>query len=301
MKRPLYSGKAHIDEYQQLLNLQNATFSLIDHEDAMVATVYKITKLNGEQFILKISERPKDYFREILFLKQFAETLPVPKIIQLIDPTDGIHGAILMEYLPGLLIKTEDLTELLAYEIGRCLAIIHLNRLPGYGDPIQDNLTVDPRSYLTLKFEEGLEECRPNLPMSLIQQCLDYYKANLNLLTAVDGPCVVHRDFRPGNIIVHEGKLKGIIDWAGARASFAEEDLCTLEHGEWSNNPNGIKTLLAGYASVRPVPDYLYLAPFLRLNKAIATIGFTVKCGTWSNTASRLYQYNRQFLENFFD
>ena len=35
-----------ITVYQQLLNLQNATFSLIDHEDAMVAIVYKITKPN---------------------------------------------------------------------------------------------------------------------------------------------------------------------------------------------------------------------------------------------------------------
>ena len=116
------------------------------------------------------------------FLKQFAEILPVPKIIQLIEPTEEIHGAILMEYLPGTLLKAEDLTESLAYEIGRCLALIHLNRLSGYGDPIQDDLTADPRSYFTLKFEEGLEECKHHLPIKLIEQCLSYYKANLDLL-----------------------------------------------------------------------------------------------------------------------
>jgi len=273
--------------YQELLNLQNATFSLIDHEDAMVATVYRITKLNGDQFILKISERPNDYFREALFLKQFAEALPVPKIIQLIEPTEEIHGAILMEYLPGTLLKTEDLKEPLAYEIGRCLAIIHLNRLSGYGDPIQGHLTSDPRSYFTLKFEEGIEECRCHLPIHLIEQSLHYYKANLDLLNTVDGPCVVHRDFRPGNIIVHEGKLQGMIDWAGARASFAEEDLCNLEHGQWSKNPSSIKYLLTGYASIRSVPDYMRLVPLLRLNKAIAT--------------SLVYRHNRKFLENFFE
>ena len=287
--------------YQKLLNFQSANFSLIDHEDAMVATVFKITKLNGKQLILKISERPNDYIREVLFLKQFAEVLPVPKIIQLIEPTAEISGAILMEYLPGALLKSEDLTESLAHEIGRCLAMIHLNRLSGYGDPVKDNLTSDSRSYFTLKFEEGLEECQPNLPPSLIEQCLDYYKANLDLLSTVDGPCVVHRDFRPGNIIVYEGNLKGIIDWAGARASFAEEDLCALEHGEWSNHSHNLKSILRGYASIRPVPAYTRLAPFLRLNKAIATIGFTVKRGTWANTGSRIYQYNRQFLEKFFD
>lgn len=292
--------KQLINTYKQLLSLQHVNFALIDHEDTMVATVFNITKPSGEQFILKISERPNDYYREVLFLKQFAETLPVPKIIQLIQPAEGIYGAILMEYLPGSLLKAENLTTSLGNEIGRCLARIHLNRLSGYGDPLQNNLTSNPRSYLTFKFEEGLEECKSNLPPHLIEQCLAYYKANIDQLTTVDGPCVVHRDFRPGNIIVQEGKLKGIIDWAGARASFAEEDLCTLEHVEWSNNSNGIKHLLDGYASIRPIPDYKRIAPFLRLNKAIATIGFTVKRGTWERRDSRIYQYNRQFLENLF-
>lgn len=285
--------------YQKLLNLQDATFALIDHEDAMVATVFKITKSNGEQFILKISNRPNDYFREVLFLKQFTEALPVPKIIQLVKPKSEIKGAILMEYISGTLLKAEDLTESLAYEIGRCLAIIHLKHLSGYGDPVQDNLTPDLRSYFTLKFGEGLEECRSNLPSSLIEQCLDYYKANLDLLNTVDGPCVVHRDFRPGNIIVQEGKLKGIIDWAGARASFTEEDFCSLEHGEWLYDPMIKQSFLNGYASIRSIPDYTHLIPFLRLNKAIATIGFTVKQGTWESSSSRLYQYNLQFLETF--
>lgn len=289
-----------ISTYKQLLNLQNATFSRIDHEDAMVAVVYKITQPNGKQLILKICDRPNDYLRELYFLKHFAGILPVPRIIQTVEPAEKIHGAILMEYLPGTLLKAEDLTESLAYEIGRCLAMIHLERLSGYGDPIQGDLNLDPRIYFTLKFEEGLEECKPHLPVNLVEQCLAYYKANFDLLAAVDGPCMVHRDFRPGNLIASDGKLQGIIDWAGARASFAEEDLCTLEHGEWSNNLHSIKPLLAGYASIRPVPDYIRLSPFLRLNKAIATIGFTVKRGTWASTGSRLYQYNRQFLDTFF-
>ncbi|MDP1880992.1 MAG: aminoglycoside phosphotransferase family protein [Parachlamydiaceae bacterium] len=264
----------------------------------MVAVVYKINQFNGEQLILKICDRSNDYLREVHFLKHFSGILPVPKIIQVVEPTEGVHGAILMEYLPGKLLKAEDLTYPLAYEIGRCLAIIHLSRLSGYGDPIQNDLTTNPSSYFTMKFEEGLEECGTHLPIYLIKKCLAYYKENIDLLAAVDGPCIVHRDFRPGNIIVHENKLQGIIDWAGARASFAEEDLCSLEHGEWSKNPHFIKPILAGYTSIRPLPDYIRLVPFFRLNRAIAIIGFTVKRKTWDNRDSRIYQYNRQFLEN---
>lgn len=287
--------------YQERLNLDDAVFSRIDHEDAMVAIVYKIMRPNGEQLILKISERPNDYLREMYFLKHFAGILPVPKIIRSVERTEDINGAILMEYLPGNLLKTDELTEALAHEIGRCLALIHLNRLPGYGDPIQRDLNHDPKGFFTLKFEEGIDECRHHLPKELMEHCQSYYKEHVNLLMLVDGPCIVHRDFRPGNIIVHEGVLQGIIDWAGARSSFAEEDFCSIEHGEWSNNPPIKKPFLAGYADIRPVPDYIRLVPFLRLNRAIATIGFTVKRKTWNNRDSRIYQYNRQFLKNLFE
>lgn len=287
----------HIGLYQERLNLKNATFSRIEHEDAMVAIVYRVIQPDGKQFILKICDRVNDFLREVFFLKHLADKLPVPQIIQTVQPDEHIHGAILMECLPGTLLQPKEFTEPLAYEIGRSLALIHLNRLPGYGDPIQNNLSSDPRIYFTLKFEEGLDECINHLPLDLIEKCRRYYDAHLNLLISVDGPCIVHRDFRPGNLIVHNGKLQGIIDWAGARASFSEEDLCSLEHGEWSNNQNSKKSFFAGYASVRQVPDYKHLIPFLRLNKAIATIGFTVKRETWNSNNAKVYQFNRHFLE----
>lgn len=290
-----------ISFYQQLLNLQNATFLQIDHEDAMVAVVYKIIQNNGKELILKICDHSNNYLREVFFLKRLEKILPVPQIINVVEPTEDIHGAILMECLPGEILKTKNLTEALAYEIGRCLALIHLNPLPGYGDPIKRDLTADPRVYFTLKFKEGFEECRDHLPIELIRQCQSYYEENVDLLMSADGPCIVHRDFRPANLIVHNDKLQGIIDWAGARASFAEEDFCTFEHGEWKINPYNKKSFLSGYASIRPIPAYQKLMPFLRLNKAIAIIGFTVKRGTWRSTGSSIYQHNRQFLETFFE
>lgn len=291
-----------ITEYQRRLNLEKAIFSRIDHEDALVAIVYKVTGPNGQQLILKISDRPNDFFREVYFLNYFAGRLPVPRIIQVIQPEAGVNGAILMECLPGTLLNTKDFHGELAYEIGAFLARIHLNRVPGYGDLIQQSeLNNDPRVYFTLKFDEGLDECSKHLPKVLLEECRNYFDRHLHLLASVDGPCIVHRDFRPGNLIVYQGCLNGIIDWAGARASFAEEDFCSLEHGEWSNNSNGKESFLTGYASIRPVPDYKDLMPLLRLNKAVATIGFTVKRGTWKSSNLRLYNLNRQFLETLFN
>ena len=287
--------------YQQRLNLQGATFSRIDHEDAMVATVYRVTQPNGAQLILKICTRLKDYLCEVYFLKHFADKIPVPRIIQVVPPDTGIHGAILMQCLPGELLKIADFSEALAYEMGSWLARIHLNRTAGYGDLTQpQTLSPDPRVHFTLKFEEGFEECSSHLPKALLEQCRRYYDSHVDLLSSADGPCIVHRDFRPGNILVQDGKLQGIIDWSSARASFAEEDFCPLEHYEWSTHSTNKRSFLDGYASIRPVPDYSAMMPLLRLSKAFATIGFMVKRGTWNSIHARVYQLNRQFLETFF-
>lgn len=289
--------KMKLPLYQQRLNLQNCMFSRIEHDMAMVAIVYKITQPNGSQLILKISPRSEDYFRELYFLTRFAGQLPVPRIIQVVEPEPGVNGAILMECLPGKPLQETDFTDELAFELGSVLARIHLNSATGYGDLTQSKLSPDPRTYFTQKFEEGLTECSRNLPISLLEQCRRYYATHIDLIASVDGPCVIHRDFRPSNIIIHEGKLSGIVDWASGRASFAQEDFCPLEHGEWPSYSTHKTAFLAGYASIRPVPDYSAMMPLLRLGRAIAVIGFTAKRGTWQSSSA--YQFNRQFLETF--
>lgn len=288
--------------YKERLNLHNATFLRIDHVDATVAIVYKITLLNGIEFILKICTRPKDFASEVYFLKLFSNILLVPRIIGVIEPEMNMHGAILMECLPGTTLKASELTPSLASEIGSSLGRIHLNRRLGYGDLFAaGNLSTDPSINFSLKFEEGLAECSNHLPSKLIKECLYYYKTHVNLLSIVDGPCITHRDFRPGNIIVHDGKLQGIIDWSAARSSFAEEDFCFLEHVDWPTTSTIKKSFLDGYASIRPVPDYKEIMPLLRINRAIAVIGFTIKRGTWQNKLHKVYQFHRQFLEKFFN
>lgn len=264
------------------LKLPDATFTPIVHEDAMVAVVYKVTRPTGEPLILKICSRPDDCLREAYFLKQLAGKIPVPQVIDLFLE----ENAILMECLPGDLLKME---EGIAFEMGALLARIHLNRATGYGDLIQPQLSNDSKAPFTFKFEEGLSECAGHLPNAMIDQCRSRFNEYLDLLSFVDGPCLVHRDFRAGNVIVHEGKIQGVIDWSSGRAGFAEEDFCPLEHSGWPCKQN----FLAGYASVRPIPNYQAVMPLLRLNKAIGTIGFLVKRGI-DNT--RLYQYNLEYL-----
>ena len=80
------SNMNKLNFYKKQFSLHNAMFSLIEHEDAMVAPVYKIINAEGEQFILKICENQHHYFREVYFLKYFADKLPVPRVIQFFEP-----------------------------------------------------------------------------------------------------------------------------------------------------------------------------------------------------------------------
>jgi len=283
--------------YKKRLNLPEAQFILIDHEDAMVATVFKIYQIGSPDLILKICSRKEDFLRESYFLSRFAGKILVPKIIQLIEPEEGLDAAVLMECIQGDLLKPETITKTLALEIGALLARIHLEHAEGYGDLIDpSHLSSDPRIPFTMKFKEGLEECKGHLPESLLETCRFHFEKDIDLLLSADGPCVIHRDFRPGNIIAFYGKVQGVIDWSSGRGGFAEDDFCPLEFGEW---PAVCKSsFLEGYASIRKVPDYKRMIPLLRISRAVAAVGFTVKRGTWESRNSKLYQFNLRYLES---
>lgn len=65
------------DLYRHKLNLPNAVFTYIDHEDAMVAAVFKISQPGSHDLILKVCSRKGDFLRESYFLSRFAGKIPL--------------------------------------------------------------------------------------------------------------------------------------------------------------------------------------------------------------------------------
>lgn len=286
-----------VKPYQQRFGLQDATLSHIDHEEGIVAAVYQVTLLSGEKRILKICQKPADYFNEIYFLRNLIN-LPVPRVFQKLPPDKEINGAILMEYIPGKLLQKEDFNQPLLYEIGRQLAYIHQHHAAGYGNLTKpDELEAVASHYFSSKFEEVFSECKDHLSKTVSENCYQYYIAHQHLLDNVDGPCFTHRDFRPGNIIVKDDELQGIIDWSSARGGFAEEDFCPIEHGEWQMGPEYKSAFLEGYDSVRSIPAYKSVMSLLRLCRALNVMGFTLKNGSWKSNNEKIYSFNYEFIE----
>lgn len=292
--------KTLLSFYKRHFSLSGCQFSRIDHNDTIIAVVYRITHPSFSPRILKICPRAEDYHREFFFLKTLTKQLPVPQVLNAVDPSEDTPGALLMECLEGDLSQPKDWTIDLAHEVGSALATLHVNRTHMYGDLTNpQKQTPDVMDYFGSKFYEELEECSSHLSQTILDRCRSEFESHSSSLSSVDGPCLIHRDFRPGNLLISQGKLSGVIDWAGGRSGFAEQDFCGIEHWQWPQNADHKHALLEGYSSIRPVPPYETLMPLLRLGQALAVVGFCVKSGTWKGKNRSLYQYNREFLDRF--
>ncbi|MFD7522241.1 phosphotransferase [Paenibacillus chitinolyticus] len=56
----------------------------------------------------------------------------------------------------------------------------------------------------------------------LYERCIHHFDGVFFALPNPDGPCIVHMDFRPGNILVNGNKVTGIIDFESARGGSSE-------------------------------------------------------------------------------
>lgn len=56
-----------VELYRRKLNIADADFTYIDHEDAMVAAVFKIKQPGTPDMILKVCSRAGDFLRESFF------------------------------------------------------------------------------------------------------------------------------------------------------------------------------------------------------------------------------------------
>lgn len=290
-----------LNAYKTFFSLNDAQFTLIEHEDAIVSIVYKIETSDNKLLILKISPRKEQISREAYALKCFSSLLPVPKVIKIMPPSTLMPGAVLMTFIPGEILKTSEVTPTIAFSAGICLAKVHTYRTTGFCDSIESN-QIEPSAtlYFKEKFLKSLDECHEILSKSLYSQLKRYLRDQHKVLSQVDGPCIIHRDYRPGNILIQDGQLKAVIDWAASRSSFAEEDFCPLEFNEWPDNPIIKTSFLDGYKTIRNVPDYGKIMPLLKLHRSLATIGFLIRKNTWTETTKQLFDAKFNHIKQFF-
>lgn len=169
-----------------------------------------------------IAARPLNMAGEAeLIRRAHAGGVAAPEVVAELTPDDGLGIGFIMRCLPGTadpevaLSSQPALAPVLVSDLAKAMARIHALNTRG--------LDFLPR----LDPAEGVEglarqfaEAGGDRP--LIALGLAWLRRNLSKPAE---PVVVHGDFRIGNLMVHEGRLSGVLDWELAHLGDGHEDL----------------------------------------------------------------------------
>ena len=200
-------------------------------------TNVKLELSDGRPAVLRLYQREKPaQLLETALLRKFKGEIPVAEVI-VADPD---AGWILLEFLPGRTLQqaaaegaSDDILSA-AHGIGAALATIEAVQFtrPGFLDA---SLTiVDPWPSVIDGLQGYLDTClaRPLLAQRVgddivrsVHRAWDEARPSLEAITAK--PNLSHADFKPSNLLIHEGRLSGVLDW-----EFAHSGTWLLDAGQ---------------------------------------------------------------------
>ena len=163
-----------------------------------------------------------------------AAGVPEPEIHYVLGQADGLGEGFVMQWLEGetlgaRIVRSEALVaarDKLAYQCGQMLARIHAIDLQATRlDALLDPMTPEEFVLQTWERYKGFETPQP---------MIDYVGTWLMRHCPTDfEPCLVHNDFRNGNIMVDENGLVAVLDWEIAHIGDPMRDLGWICTNSW--------------------------------------------------------------------
>lgn len=250
-------------------------WSVEDVPESYSSDVYKLKLTNQEMAYLKIPYNKDKLIREYRMLERIKDKLPVPKVLDYWDGDEQTVGALLLSAIQG-----EPLTGIIdhktAYDIGVHHAKLHEISMPGYGYEdssgyayVENNSW---RSYIQSNFEKWQSTCKEILDPSLYEKCIAFFNHHFRELPDTDGPCAVHMDFRPGNILIKDNRVAGIIDFESSRGGSSEIDFTKMNRYVWKCYLGTRQAYMQGYESIRPLINLDLVLPFYNFYDAFGAI-----------------------------
>lgn len=212
-----------------------------------------IEYLLDDKYILRISEselpeQKKNYRVNSL---SFVSTIHSSGLFTV---SDHEYYHLLFEYIQGseLWSVAPSLTNTEQYDIGKEIAqfLTELHLITDEYYDIGHYIPTIPRWGKTWKeghfeyaaiLKNGISQKDLNSDsQKTISKAFDYIYANINSLEYQTGAKLLHNDFHPKNIIVHEGRLAGITDWECSQFGEADFELSRLF--DWCVYPDNYLT-----------------------------------------------------------
>ncbi|MCG8538438.1 MAG: aminoglycoside phosphotransferase family protein [Clostridia bacterium] len=237
---------------------------------------------NNEKVILKIPYNKDKLLKEYKMLELLQGKLPTAQILDFWEGDDEIPGALLLSYIEGRPV-VDKINEKIAFQMGILLAKLHnvyieKNKL---GKAYKLIYTEKNEWWSTIKkwFENCVEDCKDVLEPELMNKCIELFDLHYEVLPEPDYPSVVHMDYRPGNILVKDSDVTGLVDFENARIGSADVDFSKMKFYLWDLYPYAKEEFLRGYSLIRPLPDIEKTLPFYELFNAFTGVGWCVKRG----------------------
>ncbi|WP_370642319.1 aminoglycoside phosphotransferase family protein [Virgibacillus salidurans] len=260
-------------------------YQLTSVEDSHSSTVYKCHLLNGDNIYLKIPYIKLKCQRELEAYEIIKDRVSIPKMLDYWSGDEECPGAFLLSELKGQPLTNKALPTV-AFQVGVLHASMHQIQPP---TTLQltgiQNEFPDWFNFVERQFYSFAEDVKEILDGSLYKQSLERFENMKLQLPPSDGPCFIHMDFRPANIIVDGDKVSGMIDFESVRFGSTEIDFTKLYRDFLSFDFTLYQSYQEGYNTIRPLIDLGVVLPFYQFTDAFNSIGWCKRRGIEKNAS----------------
>jgi aminoglycoside phosphotransferase (APT) family kinase protein len=192
-----------------------------------------------------------------------ARGIPAPEVLGrgALDGDGGASAYLLERRLPGVMLRDAGPAAPSVLEpLGELLAAVHAVPVTGVGN-LDGDLRGSHASYGAWFVDVFLDDLLPTTvaaldddpaTVALVHTVAERFVANRSLLDAV--PCgLAHGDLSPTNVLVHDGRISGIVDWEAVKGAPPANDLAWWSTVAPDDLP--VEALVAGYQRVTPLGD----------------------------------------------
>ncbi|MFI8705987.1 phosphotransferase family protein [Bacillus sp. NPDC077411] len=288
-----------MDKLQQVIDRFNLNVLTIeDVPQSFSSAVYQIKLMDHRTVYIKIPYSKAKLEREYTVLERLRDELSVPQVLDYWEGNEDVTGALLLAAINGVP-ATGRVDAELSYDIGVQHAKLHAI-IPNDQDfnSAVSNVYSQWSEFIQKQFYSFAADVKEVIEPRLFEQSLQHFERHLKLLPSPDGPCFIHMDFRPGNILVYENQVAGIIDFESVRIGATEMDFTKINRDIFMKYPGTMEAYQRGYESIRPLIDLQEVLPFFRFTDAFNAIGWCKRRGIEKHR--NFLQENLSYLSAFF-
>ncbi|KIQ77061.1 phosphotransferase [Bacillus sp. L_1B0_8] len=269
-----------MDKLQKVVEKFALNVLTIDYvRQSFSSVVYKIKLIDFRTVYIKIPYSKVKLEHEYKVLERLRYELSVPQVLDYWEGDEGFTGALLLSAIQGMP-ATGKVDAALAFDIGIQHAKLHAI-IPKEQDfeNFISNMHGQSSDFIQHNFYSLAKDVKEVIDPHLYEQSMQHFEYHLKLIPYSDATSFIHLDFRPGNILVYENQISGIIDFESFSIGATEMDFTKINRYIFMEYPGTKEAYRQGYESIRPLVDLQEILPFYQFIDLFNAIGWCKRRG----------------------